>query len=64
MSLQPPSSYQVPDHTAHVARTAFPKGTLCLRLYDELGTIFTDHDLWTSLRTGGNRRRPPFGWRW
>ena len=44
MSLHPVSSYSVPELTARVARTAFPKGNLCLRLYDELGTIFTDHD--------------------
>ena len=44
MTLQQRSPYVVPDDTARVARAAFPKGSLCLRLYDELGTIFTDHD--------------------
>ncbi len=44
MSLHPISAYVVLEHTARVARAAFPKGSLCLRLYDELGTIFTDHD--------------------
>ena len=44
MLLQPIAAYGVPEHTARVARAAFPKGSLCLRLYDELGTIFRDHD--------------------
>src|SRR3982750_2030497 len=44
MSLPPPSSYSVPEQTRRVARAAFPKSTLCLRLSDELGTIFQDQD--------------------
>lgn len=33
MSLHPVSAYRVPDHAARVAQAAFPKGTLCLRVY-------------------------------
>jgi len=60
MSLQLTSFYQVPDHTARVARTAFPKGTLCLRLYDELGTIFTDHDFVDLFAHRGQPAEAPF----
>jgi len=42
MSLQPTHTYVVPEQTARVAKAAFPKGTLCLQLYDHMGTIFQD----------------------
>jgi transposase len=44
MSLRPISVYSVPEQTARVARAAFPASNLCLRIYDELGTIFQDQD--------------------
>jgi transposase len=44
MSLQPTPCYAAPEETARVARAAFPQGTLCTRIYDELGTIFQDTD--------------------
>ena len=44
MLLQPQAVYVVPEDTAQVARSAFPKGTLCLRLHDELGRLYTDQD--------------------
>jgi transposase len=60
MSLQPLSSYRVPELTARVARAAFPKGTLCLRLYDELGTIFADHDFADLFAQRGQPAEAPF----
>lgn len=42
MSLTPLPFGEVPELTARVARAAFPKGTLCLRLRDTLGPVFTD----------------------
>jgi transposase len=42
MSLKPFSTCVVPERTASVARAAFPKGSLCIRIFDELGTIFQD----------------------
>ncbi len=42
MSLQPSSPAEVPSQTAAVARAAFPRGNPCLRLRDELGTVFTE----------------------
>ena len=42
MSLQPQSAFAVPEETRRVAHAAFPKGTLCLRIADELGSIYGD----------------------
>jgi transposase len=44
MSLQPLPITPVPEMTALVARAAFRKGNLYLRLRDELGTLYTDQD--------------------
>ena len=40
MSLRPRAFAQVPEQTAAVARAAFPKGSLAMRVRDELGEIF------------------------
>jgi transposase len=42
MSLRPQDPPRVPEETRRVARAAFPKGTLCLRLADALGPIYQD----------------------
>jgi transposase len=42
MSLQPEEISPVPEETRRVARAAFPKGNLYLRLRDEIGTVFDD----------------------
>ena len=42
MSLHPQDPLSIPDETKRVARAAFPKGALCLRIADELGSIYTD----------------------
>ena len=42
MSLRAGPIGPVPEETARVARAAFPKGHPCLRLRDELGTIYDD----------------------
>ncbi|MBT2235826.1 IS1182 family transposase [Nonomuraea sp. NEAU-A123] len=42
MSLRPRPVPAVPAATARIARAAFPKGCLAIRLRDELGVIFTD----------------------
>lgn len=44
MSLQPRLLGPVPAETARVARAAFPKGPLCLRIADALGTLYEDAD--------------------
>ena len=42
MTLHSQSVPPVPEQTAQVARAAFPKGNLYLRLRDELGSIYED----------------------
>lgn len=42
MSLQPQKPGDVPADTARIAKAAFPKGNLCLKLRDELGPIYED----------------------
>jgi transposase len=44
MSLHPRTQYAVPAETARVAKACLPQGHPYLRLYDELGTLFCDHD--------------------
>lgn len=44
MSLPPTQTSVVPEQTARIAKAAFPQGTLCLQLYDDLGTILQDQD--------------------
>jgi transposase len=55
VSMQPVSWSQVPADTARVARAAFPKGSLAIRLRDELGLVFQDTDFVGSF---GARGRP------
>ena len=40
--LRPQSPPIVPEETRRVARAAFPKGTLCLRIADALGPVYQD----------------------
>jgi transposase len=42
MCLLPRTSFVIPEQTQQVARAAFPNGSLCLRIADELGSIFQD----------------------
>ena len=60
MSLPASSSYSVPEQTRRVARASFPKGTLCLRLADELGTIFQDQDFADLFPPQGQPGEAPF----
>ena len=42
MSVQPQDRWPIPEETQRVARAAFPKGNLYMRLRDELGEVYTD----------------------
>ena len=42
MSLHPQTTYPIPEDTQRVARAAFPKGNLYMRMRDELGEIYQD----------------------
>ena len=60
MSLKPFSAYLVPERTASVARAAFPDGSLCIRIFDELGTIFQDQDFADLYSQYGQPGQAPF----
>jgi transposase len=42
MSLKPEEIGPIPEETARVARTAYPKGNVFMRMRDELGTMYQD----------------------
>jgi transposase len=44
MSLKQTDIQPVPEKTKTVAKVAFPKGNLYLKMRDELGTFFNDKD--------------------
>ena len=44
MALKPVPVGDIPEMTRQIARAAFRKGSLYLRLRDELGTLYTDED--------------------
>ncbi|MDT9701886.1 IS1182 family transposase [Streptomyces sp. P17] len=44
MSMQPKGSWEIPAETVRVARAAFPKGSLAIRVRDELGPLFIDEE--------------------
>ena len=48
MCLHPEEIPPIPDETVRVAKAAFPKGNLYMRLRDELGVFYQDEDF-TSL---------------
>jgi len=60
MSLQPVSIYIVPEQTARVAHAAFTQSSLCMRLYDQLGTIFRDQDFADLFHESGQPGLSPF----
>jgi transposase len=60
MSLQPTLNYSVPEQTARIAKAAFPKGILCLQIYDHLGTLFQDQDFVELFPGRGQPATAPF----
>lgn len=55
MSLRTESIPVVPEETVRVARAAFPKGNLYLKMRDELGTFYEDTDFAALFRLSDNR---------
>src|SRR3954470_12583394 len=60
MSLHPERIGEIPFETARVAHAAFPKGTVVMRLRDELGTLFEDEDFRALYPTRGQPGLPPW----
>jgi transposase len=42
MSIQPHTTYAIPEDTGRIAKAAFPKGNLYIRMRDELGELYQD----------------------
>src|SRR3954465_11259659 len=59
MSLRPQSAHSIPEETQRVARAAFPKGTLCLRIADELGSLYRDDQFAELFPTRGQPAASP-----
>ena len=59
MSLQPRSDFAIPEQTQRVAHAAFPKGNLCLRIADELGSIDRDDQFAELFPTRGQPATSP-----
>jgi transposase len=59
MSLSQPHSFDIPEETARVARTAFPKGNVYMTMRDELGSLFSDGDFATLFSLQGQAGEPP-----
>lgn len=59
MSLQPQVVYLVPEETARVARAAFPKGNVYMRMYDELGMLYANHQFAALFPTRGQPAEAP-----
>jgi hypothetical protein len=42
--MRPESFMEIPEETRRVATAAFPKGSMCMRVRDALGTVFADEE--------------------
>ncbi len=60
MSLQPETIPAIPEETARIARTIFPKGNRYLLLRDNLGTIYTDELFLKLYPHGGSYAEAPW----
>ncbi|MFJ7416502.1 IS1182 family transposase [Streptomyces sp. NPDC098077] len=59
MSLHAKKINEVPEETTRVARAAFPKGSLAMRIRDELGELFSDSDFAGLYPARGKPAWPP-----
>lgn len=59
MSVQPRAWPEVPEQTAVVARAAFPRGTLAMRVRDELPELFADGQFASAFGVRGRPRISP-----
>ncbi|MDQ6694228.1 MAG: IS1182 family transposase, partial [Chloroflexota bacterium] len=60
MSMHPQPAAPVPEDTARVARAAFPKGNLYMKIRDELGTIYEDQQFAALFPTRGQPAEAPW----
>lgn len=60
MSLHPKAIPPVPEDTARVARAAFPKGNIYLKIRDTLGSIYVDEDFADLFSVKGQPAQSPW----
>lgn len=60
MSLHPESIAVIPEETTRIARAAFPKGNLYMKMRDELGTFYKDEDFTDLFPTRGQPAYSPW----
>jgi transposase len=59
MSLHPQAAYPIPEDTQRVARAAFPRGNIYMRVADRLGTIYHDAEFAGLFPTRGQPAEAP-----
>ena len=61
MTLHARADFEIPEETARIAHSSFPKGNIYLRIRDKLGVFFTDKQFETLF---SERGQPAFSpWR-
>jgi transposase len=60
VSLHPSPVDPIPEETTRVARTAFPKGSVAIRVRDELGVIYRDELFAPLFPTRGRAAEAPW----
>lgn len=58
--IQPQEIDPIPEETARIARLAFPKGNLYMKMRDEIGTLFCDKDFEALFSTLGQPAFSPW----
>lgn len=59
MSMRVRTMFDIPEETIQVARAAFPKGNVYMKMRDELGVIYTDHQFAGMFAWGGQPAEAP-----
>jgi len=64
MCLHPQEVPPVPDQTAAVALSAFPRGNLYMTMRDELGSLYSDEAFASLYSPVGQPAFSPCVWHW
>ncbi len=55
MTLKPKKEWEIPEETARIALSVFPKGNVYMRMRDNLGHVYTDEEFETLFRVDCGR---------
>jgi len=58
--IKPQEIDPIPEETARIARSSFPKGNLYIKMRDEIGTLFCDKDFENLFSTRGQPAFSPW----